>query len=165
MELVRALFREYADALGVDLSFQGFDEELAALPAGYDAVWIAFRDDEPTGCVGVRALGAAVCELKRLYVRPAARGSGLGRALALRAIEHARAVGYERMRLDTLPTMAAARSLYRELGFVEIEPYRHNPIANARYAGAGPQSSAEGEQAAKDRGLAPDNLLFMELRL
>jgi putative acetyltransferase len=132
-ELIRTLFREYADSLGVDLSFQSFDEELAALPAGYDAVLVAFVDDEPAGCVGVRALDRATCEMKRLYVRPAARGAGLGRVLAMRAIEHGRALGYERMRLDTLPTMAAARSLYRELGFVEIEPYRHNPIAGTSF--------------------------------
>jgi carbonic anhydrase len=132
-ELVRSLFREYAGSLGVDLSFQGFEEELAALPTGYDAVLVAHLDGEPAGCVGVRALDLTTCELKRLYVRSAARGTGLGRALALRAIEHARTLGYERMRLDTLPTMAVARSLYRELGFVEIEPYRHNPIAGTSF--------------------------------
>ena len=131
--LVRVLFREYADSLGVDLSFQGFDDELAALPAGYDAVLVAHVDREPAGCVGVRPLDPTTCEMKRLYVRPAARGTGLGRALALRAIDHARAIGYERMLLDTLPTMAAARSLYRELGFVEIEPYRHNPIPGTAF--------------------------------
>ena len=133
VELVRTLFREYADSLGVDLSFQGFDEELSALPSGYDVVLVASVDGEPAGCVGVRPLDGGVCEMKRLYVRPAARGSGLGRALAVAAIEHARLLGYERMRLDTLPTMAAARSLYRELGFVEIEPYRHNPIAGTAF--------------------------------
>ena len=131
--LIRALFREYAASLGVDLSFQGFDEELAALPAGYDAVFVAHVDGEPAGCVGVRPLDSTACEMKRLYVRPAARGAGLGRALALRAIDRARALGYERIRLDTLPTMATARSLYRELGFVEIEPYRHNPIAGSAF--------------------------------
>ena len=131
--LIRALFREYACSLGVDLSFQRFDEELAALPAGYDAVLVAHVDSEPAGCVGVRPLDSTTCEMKRLYVRPAARGAGLGRALALRAIDHARALGYERMLLDTLPTMAAARSLYRELGFVEVAPYRHNPIARTAF--------------------------------
>jgi ribosomal protein S18 acetylase RimI-like enzyme len=127
------LFREYAESLGVDLSFQGFDEELAALPAGYDALLVAHVGGEPAGCVGVRPLDRTTCEMKRLYVRPVARGAGLGRSLALRAIEQARALGYQRMRLDTLPSMAAARSLYRELGFAEIEPYRHNPIAGAAF--------------------------------
>ncbi len=131
--LIRALFREYAGSLGVDLSFQGFDDELAALPAGYDAVLVAHLDGEPAGCVGVRPLDSTICEMKRLYVRPAARGGGLGRALAVSAIDHARMLGYERMRLDTLPTMAPARALYRELGFVEIEPYRHNPIAGSAF--------------------------------
>jgi GNAT superfamily N-acetyltransferase len=131
--LIRALFVEYADSLGVDLSFQGFDEELAALPAGYDAVLVAHRDGEPAGCVGIRPLDSTTCEMKRLYVRPAARGAGLGRALALRAIDHARMLGYERMRLDTLPAMAAARALYGRLGFVEIEPYRHNPIVGTAF--------------------------------
>jgi carbonic anhydrase len=133
VELVRSLFREYAGSLGVDLSFQGFEEELAALPSGYDLVLVAGVGGEAAGCVGVRPFAAGVCEMKRLYVRPAARGSGLGRALALAAIERARALGYHRMRLDTLPAMAAARSLYRELGFVEIEPYRHNPVAGTSF--------------------------------
>ena len=130
VELVRTLFREYAGSLGVDLSFQGFDDELAALPGGYDALLVALPD---LGCVGVRPLDDGTCEMKRLFVRPRGRGLGLGRALALAAIERARALGYDRMRLDTLPAMAAARSLYRELGFVEIEPYRHNPVAGTSF--------------------------------
>lgn len=129
VELVRELFREYADSLGVDLSFQGFEEEAAALPAGYDVILLA--GDE--GCVGVRPFGEGVCEMKRLYVRPSARGSGLGRTLALAAVEHARALGYERMRLDTMPMMGAAQALYASLGFVEIPPYRHNPVAGTRF--------------------------------
>jgi ribosomal protein S18 acetylase RimI-like enzyme len=129
VELVRTLFREYGASLGVDLSFQGFDEEVAALPAGYDALLVAGA----VGCVGVRPLEPGVCEMKRLYVRPAGRGAGLGRALALAAIERARTLGYERMRLDTLPAMGVAQELYASLGFVEIEPYRHNPIAGSRY--------------------------------
>ena len=123
------LFREYAGSLGVDLSFQGFEEELAALPAGYDAILLA--GDE--GCVGVRPFGDAVCEMKRLYVRPAARGSGLGRTLALAAVEQARTLGYRAMRLDTMPSMGAAQALYASLGFVEIPPYRHNPVPGARF--------------------------------
>jgi ribosomal protein S18 acetylase RimI-like enzyme len=132
-DLARTLFQEYAAGIGVDLAFQGFHDEVAALPAGYDAVLVAWLDGEPAGCVGVRPLADRVCEMKRLYVRPEARGSGLGRELAVAAVELARGLGYERMRLDTLPSMAAAQGLYRKLGFVEIEPYRHNPVAGARF--------------------------------
>jgi putative acetyltransferase len=128
-QLVRALFREYADSLDLDLSFQGFEEELAALPAGYDVLLVAWLGDEPAGCVGIRPLEGGVCEMKRLFVRPSARGAGVGRALALAALEHARALGYERMRLDNLrPKMAAAYELYKTLGFVEIEPYNDTPF-------------------------------------
>ena len=130
VELVRTLFREYADSLGVDLSFQGFGDELAALPGGYDALLVALPD---LGCVGVRPLDEGTCEMKRLYVRPRGRGLGLGRALAVAAIERARELGYERMRLDTLPMMGAAQELYRTLGFVDIDAYRHNPIAGSRF--------------------------------
>ena len=133
VELVRALFREYADSLAVDLSFQGFDQELAALPGGYDVVLVARIGGEVAGCVGVRPLGEGVCEMKRLYVRPSARGTGLGRALAEAAIARARELGYERMRLDTLPSMAAAQELYRSLSFVAIPPYRHNPVAGTSF--------------------------------
>ena len=129
VELVRRLFREYADVIGVDLSFQGFEEEVAALPAGYDVLLVADGD----GCVGVRPFEDGVCEMKRLYVRQPARGTGLGRELAVAAIEHARSLGYARMRLDTLPSMGAAQALYESLGFVEIEPYRHNPVAGSRF--------------------------------
>jgi GNAT superfamily N-acetyltransferase len=127
--LVRALFREYAGSLGVDLSFQGFEDEVAALPAGYDALLVAGEE----GCVGVRPFEDGVCEMKRLYVRPSARGTGLGRTLAEAAIEHARTLGYRAMRLDTMPMMASAQALYESLGFVEIPPYRHNPVAGTRF--------------------------------
>jgi ribosomal protein S18 acetylase RimI-like enzyme len=131
--LVAALFREYADSLGVDLSFQGFEAEVAELPSGYDLLLIARVGEAVVGCVGVRPQEGDACEMKRLYVRPAGRGLGVGRALALAAIERARAAGYGRMRLDTLPTMQAAHDLYRSLGFLEIEPYRHNPIPGSRF--------------------------------
>ena len=133
VELVRTLFREYAGSIGVDLSFQGFEDELAALPAGYDAVLVAWIDGEAAGCVGVRPFADGICEMKRLYVRSCARGTGAGRALAQASVEHARVLGYARMRLDTLPSMEAARGRYRSLGFVEIEPYRHNPIPGAAF--------------------------------
>ena len=133
VELVRTLFGEYAASLDVDLAFQGFAEELAALPGGYDAVLVARIGAEPAGCVGVRRLEDGVCEMKRLYVRPSARGGGLGRELAEAAIARARELRYERMRLDTLPSMGAAQALYRSLGFVEIAPYRHNPVEGTAF--------------------------------
>jgi len=128
-EVVRTLFREYAAGLGVDLSFQGFDEEVAALPAGYDVLLVAGSD----GCVGVRPYSDGVCEMKRLYVRPSARGTGLGKELAEAAIAHARDLGYRAMRLDTMPMMESAQALYESLGFVEIPAYRHNPVAGTRF--------------------------------
>lgn len=134
---VRGLFAEYADSLGVDLSFQDFASELAGLPGAYarpaGALLLALDGDVPVGCVALRSWEPAVAELKRLYVSPAARGSGLGRALSAAAIGAARAAGYERVRLDTLPSMESAQRLYEDLGFVEIAPYRFNPIAGARY--------------------------------
>jgi len=125
---IRVLFREYADGLGVDLSFQDFETELADPLDFYELVLIA-----EDGCVGLRRVDETTCEMKRLYVRPAARAGGLGRALAEAVIAHARARGYDRMVLDTLPTMAAARGLYASLGFRETEPYRYNPVPGTTF--------------------------------
>jgi len=137
LAIVRRLFQEYAASLEIDLGFQGFDEELEGLPGAYarpaGGLMLGFDDDVPAGCVAFRPLEPAVSELKRLYVRPAARGKGWGRRLAERVVSEARASGYERMRLDTLPSMHAAHRLYLEMGFREIPAYRHNPVAGTRY--------------------------------
>jgi ribosomal protein S18 acetylase RimI-like enzyme len=134
----RMLFREYADSLGVDLCFQDFETELATLPGAYrrprGALLLAERAGEAAGCVALRPLEPpAIAELKRLYVRPSARGAGLGATLTKEALKLAREAGYARIRLDTLSTMAGAQALYRRLGFREIAPYRVNPIPGALY--------------------------------
>ena len=137
LEDVRALFLEYAASLGVDLSFQGFEDEVAALPGGYAApggtLFLATEGESAAGCVGVRRVDASACEMKRLFVRPAHQGQGIGRDLAVQAIAWARAAGYDRMLLDTLPSMTAAQRMYEALGFRDVPPYRFNPIAGTRF--------------------------------
>jgi ribosomal protein S18 acetylase RimI-like enzyme len=133
---VRALFEEYAAGVGVDLGFQDFDRELAELPGEYappaGRLLLALAP-EPAGCVALRPYEPGVCEMKRLYVRAGYRGTGLGRRLAEAVVAAGREAGYERMRLDTLPTMESARALYRSLGFVEIDAYRFNPVHGTTY--------------------------------
>jgi GNAT superfamily N-acetyltransferase len=133
VEEVRVLFHEYAASLPFALDFQGFDRELAELPGAYAPPRGALLLARGAGCVGLRPIDETTCELKRLYVRPAARGTGLGRRLTQAVIDEARRLGYARMRLDTVPGMDSAQSLYDRLGFREIAPYRENPIPGARF--------------------------------
>jgi carbonic anhydrase len=133
MQAVAALFRAYAEGLGVDLSYQGFQAELAGLPGAYaapdGALLIADAGGKAVGCVGIRKLNEpGLCEMKRLYALPETRGTGIGRALALGAIEAATALGYRRIRLDTLPAMHAAQGLYRSLGFGVVPAYYDSPV-------------------------------------
>jgi putative acetyltransferase len=153
IDAARRLFREYAAGLGFDLAFQGFGAELAALPGDYapprgalllaragaaagDRAAEASRNPAPesfAGCVALRPLGDTLCEMKRLFVRPAWRGTGLGRRLAEAILDEGRRLGYARMRLDTVPVMQSAIALYESLGFRDIPAYRHNPILGTRY--------------------------------
>ncbi len=135
--LVRSLFEEYAESLGFDLSFQDFARELQSLPGDYaapgGAILIAREGDRILGCVALRPMGQGVCEMKRLFVRPDARGRALGRGLAEAVIAEGVARGHKKMRLDTVPAMIEAIALYRSLGFKAIEPYRANPIPGALF--------------------------------
>lgn len=134
----RELFEEYAAGVGINLCFQNFDKELRDLPGDYvppsGRLLIAFDDQAAAGCVALRKIADCVCEMKRLYVRPRYRGTGLGRVLAETIIQSAREIGYQQLRLDTLPgKMDRAIALYRSLGFYEIEPYYQNPVDDATF--------------------------------
>lgn len=139
VDLVRKLFQEYAATLPLDLSYQGFASELDGLPGEYapprGALLLALDEHgRPIGCVALRPLEwPLVAELKRLYVAPAGRGTGLGLALTRAALDAARHAGYECVRLDTLPSMVAAQRLYRSLGFRDIGSYRFSPVEGTRY--------------------------------
>ena len=131
------LFREYADSLDFALDFQDFESELTRLAVMYgppDGCLILARvHGAVAGCVALRKFRSEICEMKRLYVRPSFRKAGLGRILAQEIIHAARCAGYRRMRLDTVASMQAATALYKSLGFVQIDPYRHNPVEGARF--------------------------------
>ncbi len=136
IEQVRSLFLEYGSSLGFSLCFQSFDKELQGLPGAYSPpdgrLLLARYADHAAGCIALRKLEPGVCEMKRLYVRPADRGTGLGRMLVERLIAEAQAIGYERMRLDTIASaMQDAIVLYRKMGFKEIAPYSSVPIKGA----------------------------------
>jgi len=149
VQQVRKLFLEYATALGFDLDFQDFENELTVLPGEYaspaGALLLAIEDGQIAGCVALRKISDKTCEMKRLYIRPEFRGKGIGRRLAQAIIEEARKNGYVRMRLDTVPSMREATILYRSLGFKNIRPYRYNPIRGALFM----ELSLEAEQSAK----------------
>ena len=138
---VRVIFKEYAEQLGVDLCFQNFEDELEALPGDYvapmGALLLATVNGALAGCCALRQLDAVdypnACEMKRLYVRSHYRRMGLGRQLVDAVMEAARVGGYHHILLDTLSEMESARALYEDLGFKEIPPYYHNPIAGAHY--------------------------------
>jgi GNAT superfamily N-acetyltransferase len=138
IDQARVLFREYQAAIGLDLCFQNFDTEVANLPGVYappeGRLLFAYDDGVLCGCIGLRQLDVETCEMKRLFVRPQFRGTGAGRLLTDRIIAEARAAGYKRMRLDTLPgIMDRAIALYRELGFTDIPAYYYNPVEGALF--------------------------------
>jgi ribosomal protein S18 acetylase RimI-like enzyme len=141
LDAVKRLFTAYASALGVDLSYQGFEAELANLPGKYAAPSGALliargMDSDPLGCVGLRPIAPdGCCEMKRLYVSPRARGLGLGKALVDAIVAEAIRIGYREMRLDTLPTMGEAIGLYRKAGFLPIAPYYETPVAGTIFMG------------------------------
>jgi len=136
---IRQLLREYEAWLGTNLCFQDFENELAGLPGSYAPpsgrllIAMAAAANKSAGCIALRPFDESVCEMKRLFVRADFRGTGLGRRLALAIVDEARAIGYRKMRLDTLPQQRAAHHLYASLGFREIQPYRPNPVAGSLF--------------------------------
>ncbi len=137
MDQVRCLFREYQVFLDVELCFQDFERELAGLPGKYaqprGVLYFGFVDEALAGCIGMRPLGDDICEMKRLYVRPEFRGTGLGRRLAESCLETAKTAGYRIMRLDTLARLEAAVALYRSMGFIPTGAYYDNPLDGVSY--------------------------------
>jgi GNAT superfamily N-acetyltransferase len=133
----RVLLREYADSLGISLEYESFADEVQALPGVYvppqGRLLMGWDAGDALGCVCLRPYAEGICEMKRLYVRPTARGTHLGRRLAERVCAEARTAGYSQMYLDTLPAMLPAQQLYRSLGFAAIAPYRYNPVPGTQY--------------------------------
>ena len=149
LEQVRQFFRNYAAWLGVDLDYQNFGDEMASLPGAYAApagrLFFAEFEGRPAGCVGIRASSDGVCEMKRLYVEPELRGNGIGRQLALAAIKAAKALGYRKVMMDTLPAMRIAVKLYRELGFKEAPAYYPTPVEGALFLALDLENWSESE--------------------
>ncbi len=137
IEKSKELVREYAQSLEFDLSFQDFDQEMENFPGQYTlpqgCLYIALDENQPIGCVALRDFGQGICEMKRLYVKPNSRGQKVGKLLAEVVIKAARDMGYDHMRLDTIPSMKQANMLYSALGFKQIAPYRFNPIEGATF--------------------------------
>jgi putative acetyltransferase len=137
IDLARELFREYQRSLNVDLCFQDFEHELAALPGEYappfGRLLLLYEEENLAGCVALRKIDDETCEMKRLYVRPEFRGRKLGKRLAESVMDESRTIGYKKMKLDTLPTMATAITMYRSLGFKPTPPYRNNPVPGALF--------------------------------
>jgi putative acetyltransferase len=137
IDLARRLIREYARSLEIDLSFQDFDREMATLPGEYvqptGCLLLAVSGGTAAGCIALRRLENSICEMKRMWVKPKFRGSGIGLTLATEVVGRARKMGYQTMRLDTLASMRSAIAIYQSLGFREISAYRYNPEADAVY--------------------------------
>jgi len=137
VESAKELIREYAQSLEFDLGFQDFDKEMENFPGQYTlpqgCLYVALDENQPIGCVALRDLGQGICEMKRLYVKPSFRGQKIGKLLAEVVIKAARDMGYDYMRLDTIPSMKQANMLYNTLGFKRIMPYRFNPIEGATF--------------------------------
>jgi ribosomal protein S18 acetylase RimI-like enzyme len=135
--IIKQLFQEYGDSLGIDLGFQGFEQELEGLPGAYAGprgrLVLAWKDTQAVGCVAMRPLDDHTAEMKRLYLKPDSRGEQLGHKLVEHICQEARRAGYARICLDTLPGMTSAQRLYQSLGFVQILPYTFNPIAGTKY--------------------------------
>ncbi|HNH24585.1 MAG TPA: GNAT family N-acetyltransferase, partial [Accumulibacter sp.] len=148
---VRQFFRNYSAWLGVDLSYQHFEEEMATLPGAYSApggrLFYAECDGRPAGCVGLRPFSDNLCEMKRLYVEPRQRGYGVGLQLALAVIKAAKEIGYRKLLLDTLPAMRVAVRLYRELGFKETPAYYQTPVEGTMFLALDLQNWSEEEVA------------------
>jgi len=137
LQCAQKLFEEYAASLNFDLCFQNFAEELANLPGEYSppdgCILLAWQDGESAGCVALRKLDESICEMKRLYVTPAFRGLGIGKALTEAIIAEARMKSYKKMCLDTVPSMHEAQTLYESLGFQDVQTYRHNTVCGTRF--------------------------------